>query len=201
MKYTIIFLIVLFFSISPIDAQSWEKATEKKGIVVYTRLTKASDFKEFKAEVTLNAPIEKISETIMKVEDYPLWTYKTALTKAIKKENNAVYFYYLAEVPPFVKEREAYYFYELKPDESSKKVVISMTTFESKNPIPGNRVRLKVSNGTWTLTPIAPTKTNVIFEMQAEPGGNIPSWLANLVVVESPLATLEGLRQVVEKHK
>jgi hypothetical protein len=201
MNYTFLFLIALLYSISPLSAQNWEKAAEKKGIVVYTRQAKASDFKEFKADVTIDAPIERISEIIFNVEAYPLWAYKTALIKVIKKENNAVYFYFLSDVPPFIKEREAYYFYERKTDELSKTIRIAMTTYESKLPVPENKVRLAVSNGTWTLQPISPTRTKVTFEMQAEPGGSIPAWLANLVVLESPMVTLEGLRQLVAKNK
>ena len=199
MRYFILLISLLLTSIFPLNAQKWEIATEKKGIKVYTRLAKDSDFKEFKAEVIIDAPINQLSETILKIEDYPTWCYKTQTTKLLEKKDNAVYFYFISDGPPMIKKREAYYLYQRRIDEKSKVVTISMTTFETKNPVPSNLIRVPVSNGTWTLTPITASKTKVIFEMQAEPGGSIPSWLANLVVVESPLVTLNGLRQVVTK--
>ena len=34
----------------------------------------------------------------------------------------------------------------------------------------------------------------VTYEVHTEPGGSVPSWLANSFVVDAPLQTLRGLR-------
>ena len=38
------------------------------------------------------------------------------------------------------------------------------------------------------------------YEVHTEPGGSVPSWLANSFVVDAPLQTLQGLRAKVEKR-
>jgi len=181
-------------------SQNWELPLNKDGIKVYTRNAQGSQFKEFKAEILIDASLKKLANEIMNVENYPQWCYKTIATKIFKREENKVYFYFLSDAPPIVKKREAYYCIQSITDEKTKTTVIRMNTVQNSNPIPASCVRIPVSNGIWTLTPVEENKTHILFEMQAEPGGIIPSWLANLVVEESPFVTLRNLRKVVTQN-
>ena len=41
-------------------------------------------------------------------------------------------------------------------------------------------------------------KTKTTYQLHADPGGNIPAWLANQTVVDMPYATMERLKNLVE---
>ena len=42
--------------------------------------------------------------------------------------------------------------------------------------------------------------TEVTYQVHTEPGGSVPSWLANSFVVDAPFNTLSGLRTLAEKR-
>ena len=60
-------------------------------------------------------------------------------------------------------------------------------------------VRVAKVEGLWKLTPKGPGQTEITYQVQTEPGGSVPSWLANSFVVDAPFNTLKGLRERAEK--
>ena len=42
-------------------------------------------------------------------------------------------------------------------------------------------------------------QTEVTYQVHTEPGGSVPSWLANKFVVEAPFNTLKALKAAAEK--
>jgi hypothetical protein len=41
----------------------------------------------------------------------------------------------------------------------------------------------------------------VVFRLHIEPAGEIPSWLANIAVIDTPYHTLNNLKEMVKKEK
>jgi hypothetical protein len=41
----------------------------------------------------------------------------------------------------------------------------------------------------------------VVYQVHANPGGSLPNWMVNAIVVETPLETLLNLRDVVTNEK
>jgi hypothetical protein len=41
----------------------------------------------------------------------------------------------------------------------------------------------------------------VVFRLHIEPGGEIPSWLANIAVIDTPYHTLNNLKEMVKREK
>ena len=61
-------------------------------------------------------------------------------------------------------------------------------------------IRVPELAGLWKLSPRGDGRTEGIYEMRGEPGGSVPSWLANSFVVDAPLETLRTLRAVAERQ-
>jgi hypothetical protein len=59
-------------------------------------------------------------------------------------------------------------------------------------------VRIKQSNSYWRVIPTPNGTLRIEYEVAAEPGGNIPDWLANAAITEIPFNTMKNLRSVVE---
>ena len=58
-------------------------------------------------------------------------------------------------------------------------------------------VRVK-GYGYWEVQELPKNKIFVTFSMQIDPGGSIPSWLANMFVDDSPYNTLLNLKTLME---
>jgi len=60
-------------------------------------------------------------------------------------------------------------------------------------------VRVAQVDGYWKLVPKGANETEVTYQVHTEPGGSVPSWLANKFVVDAPFNTLKALRERAEK--
>ena len=56
-------------------------------------------------------------------------------------------------------------------------------------------------NGYWKVKVVAKNKLEVIFLMQVDPGGAVPSWLANLFVEDTPFNTLTNIKKNIDQNK
>jgi hypothetical protein len=65
-----------------------------------------------------------------------------------------------------------------------------------KPPVEG-RVRMPQLVATWTLKPVTADVTQATYEVLADPGGSIPSWLVNATAKKMPFETLRHLRMQV----
>ena len=67
-------------------------------------------------------------------------------------------------------------------------------------PLDKDHTRVASLQGFWHFVPQGDGKVEVTYQVHTEPGGSVPSWLANSFVVDAPFNTLSGLRTLAEKH-
>jgi hypothetical protein len=60
-------------------------------------------------------------------------------------------------------------------------------------------VRVAQVEGFWKFVPKGADQTEVTYQVHTEPGGSVPSWLANKFVVDAPFNTLKALKEKAEK--
>lgn len=200
MKITF-FMLLISFQLSGINqVNTWEFEFEKDGIKVYTREVGLSNFKAFKGEMLIDVAAEKLVGFIEQVELFPQWCDQTTAIEIIKEKTDTVFYRYISGTPAMVKNREAYMMNVITKKEKNGEVTIAMQTFNSSTPIPKDFVRMPSSEGGWKIIPVGPNTTRLIFEMHADPGGYIPSWLANHFSINSPYVTLMNLRRIMTEH-
>jgi hypothetical protein len=192
----IILFLTSFLNYSDSD---WKLALDKEGIVVYTRHVDGSDFKEFKAEMVMEGKLSEIADIIADVEKFPEWSYKTTSVKIIKKEGNIIQYFYVSDTPKFLKTRVAFFESKKSIDPKTNEITFSLINFQGNQPISDSEILIPTMKGYWKLTPLGDNKVRVMMQMLTEPGGIIPAWLANMVVVDSPFVTLKGLKTQFRK--
>ena len=55
---------------------SWDLKINKNDIIVYTQKVNGSKYEEFKAEILLKAPYEKVKKALLDFKNYPKWQKK-----------------------------------------------------------------------------------------------------------------------------
>jgi hypothetical protein len=177
----------------------WKLELDKEGIQVFTRHVGGSDFKEFKADMVMDGKISEIADVIADVEKFPEWSYKTTSVKIIRKEGNTIQYFYVSDTPKFLKTRVAFFESTKVVDPKTNEITFSLINIQGNQPISENSILIPTMKGCWKLTPAGENKVHVMMQMLTEPGGIIPAWLANMVVVDSPFVTLKGLRDMIAK--
>lgn len=190
-----IFLIIMLFACPPITGQMWEFQKEKHGIELYTRKMADSSLKAYKATMDLEATPEEIIRVLTDYDNYMQWDSDIKNMEVLSCQDDSVYVFYMVyKVPwPFQnRDRVA----RALVDRSINGTITmeSRPAPEAKEEVSGI-TRIADFHEAWTLIPENQERTHVIMEGYSDPGGNIPSWIINMAIVNAPFKTMDGLRR------
>jgi hypothetical protein len=201
MNFRILILIGLLWSVNSVIAENnWKLELDKDGIKVYTRTSTISDFKEFKGETTIKTTIPEIEKILTTIEKYPEWCYKTTSATVIEKDSTSIHYFLVTKTPVFLKTRVACFDFRREANYQTGEVIYFLNDIKCNNVLSDDMLLIPVMKGFYKLTPAGDGNVQVTMQMLTEPGGIIPSWLANLVVVDSPFVTLKNLSKEIKNN-
>jgi hypothetical protein len=61
-------------------------------------------------------------------------------------------------------------------------------------------VRINDYRQTWTIIPAGNELTHIVLEGFVDPAGSIPKWISNMLIIESPIKAISGLREAVTRQ-
>ncbi len=194
------FLIFLaFFMTVAQDGGQWKEKLSKKDIVVYTRNSERTKYKEFLALTTMSGTLEKFKKFITDVENYPEWVPDCKSIEIIEKNSpvDITYHMILGISYPF-KDRDIVQ--QLQLTEMPGYTEVKITNHPKKIPDRKKYTRMPIADGTWQVKELSGGKISIRFQYLADPGGKIPAWLANAFIVDSPYKTLLNLKKKMEEE-
>ena len=202
MKIRKMVIIFLFFQGILIQAQEdWKLVKENKGIQVFTKSAENHNFKTFKAHIILDASIHSFVSVINDIENFKDWGYKIIDASILKRKGDTLQIYYSNAKAPFpYKNRDGIYLNRFRWMSEAQILYVDIEILDTYLPLNDKMIRVK-GTGIWKVTVLPLGKLEIIFEMQLDPGGNIPAWMANMFVDESPYHTLLKLKEVIQKDK
>ena len=177
---------------------AWKLEKEADGIKVYLAKAKDQKLKQFKVEAFVNAKPELVAAAVIDIDNNYTWfsnVEKAQLIKRITKDEFV--FSQVIEVPfPFDNRQVVEH---CKTTYLANGVIrIDLKEKNDALPLDDRYVRMALSRGYWVLTP-QNQGTLVEYSFLADPSGNIPAWLANQFIVDSPFKTIKGLRAYLAK--
>lgn len=200
MKVYIFLLVSVLFCI-PKEENEWKKRKEKSGIVVYTRTKQDSSIDEFKAIATFqNITLVEVLDVILDVDSYPEWIPDCKHAEILfKEEKHYDIHYFTIKAPWPVKNRDAIYEMTTTLSNNQKYARVVLKPRGDYIREKRNFVRLYKGSGFWELKAKETNTVVVKYQFMANPGGKIPTWLANSSVVSNPFKTLINLKKILNK--
>jgi len=193
-------LILTVIISSDLFAQSWNFVKEKDGIKLYTRKEEAnSALKSFKGVTVLHTQMDKLSAMIGSVKNTSWWDENVRDIQVLSYETEKYIRYYLVyHVPWPLMDRDLCVEALIATDPVTG--TRTVTAHPLPNVIPEKPELVRITNywQRWTLQPLDKNTILVTLEGTVDPGGNIPTWLINMVIVETPLKIIRGIRNRVE---
>lgn len=179
-------------------AEDWKVVKDEGGIKISLAPVAGSEYKAYRGETVINASIAKLRGLQEDVAGACAWIHECKLQKVLKQEGGKVWTYSQFNTPWPVTPRDSVLVIttEEGADGSLTRNLQAQPTL-----IPEEKGFIRVSevNGHWKFVPQGPGKTQVIYQVHTEPGGSVPSWLANKFVVDAPFKTLAALKERAEK--
>ncbi len=212
-----IFLSILFASKSTFSQETeWEKILDdEEGIYVFKRKLSDSDIYEFKGVGLVDAPAPKLIALFVDVDYMTEWS-ESCVRSVLLERNFSLeradadfrklrQTYYAESYVPwpfdnrdYIVEARVHY----TPAKGGRPEVISINCESApsqKWPPKEGIVRIDNMHIRCDMTPAGDNenKTMMTFIIHADPGGNIPDWLVNLLAKETPYKTIQKIRRAV----
>ncbi|MCX6288052.1 MAG: hypothetical protein NTY96_13150 [Bacteroidetes bacterium] len=197
-RFLMVAMMILIYS--SLCSQTWNFIKEKDGIKIYTRTPDHSAFKCFKGETVFHTTMEKLSMYIGNVENVDWWDKNVREIKVLYSEPDKLIKYYLVyDVPWPLNDRDLCVEAKITVDPVTGEKVVSAKPLLDVVPEREGIVRIRNYWQKWTLKPIGKNNIQAVLEGFVDPGGNVPSWLYNMVIVDTPLKVMRGIKVLVEE--
>lgn len=198
-------MVSTFAYASPAQAgKSWSEALydEKEDIRVFTRKIEGSDMMAFRAithiESTLTATIALLEDA----ERARKWVFSCKAMALIEQVSDTDALYYMVTDMPWpVSNRDSISQTHISQDSETKVVRVDISARNDVFPENDDHVRIREMSGFWQMTPQENGVIEIIYEAHADPGGGLPSWLVNSFLVDAPLETLRGFRDLIGEEQ
>jgi len=169
---------------------------EEEG-VRYLADVPGSKYKAYRGVVTINGDLAAMKAAPEDVEGSCTWIFSCQQQRLLATRDDVSELYTRFAMPWPVKARDSVIQVATRTDADGS-VTRLLKALPDRLPSERDFVRVQRVDGQWQLKPLADGKVEVTYEAHTEPGGSVPSWLANSFVVDAPLQTLQGLRAKVE---
>jgi len=200
-------VILFLFFLSPLPvrtayAQPWNFVKEEQGIKVYNRDVYNSSLKSYKGEVIIHAPLDKVSAMVGNAKNFDWWGDDFKNIKVLGYENKKyVRYYYVYDMPWPFNDRDLVVEAIIKTDTITGRYTVLSRPLLNVVPEKPDLVRIHNYWQTWTMEPLEKGNVKIVLEGFVDPGGNVPSWLYNMLSSEMPFRTMNLLRQRVLSPK
>ena len=183
-----------------VAADDWNEATYDKenDIRIFTRHVEGSDTLAFKAITHVTGRLTAGVALLQDAQRTKDWVFNCKIMEEIELISDTQGIYYMITNMPWpVKDRDSITETRVSQDQESLVVRVDMKARNDVFPSNDDFIRIKEMSGYWLFTPIEGNQIEVVYEAHADPGGGLPSWLVNSFLVDAPLNTLRGFRQLI----
>lgn len=198
-QYILTFLLTLLLSRS-LKAQSWDFIKEKDGIKIYTRVEDGRTLKSYKAVTDINVRAEKIYALMEDISNTDWWDKKlTQIDVLLHEKGKRTQYYMIYDLPWPVTDRDLCVEVKITTDPVTSIRKINAVALNGLIPERNDMDRITDYRQTWTIIPDGKELTHIVLEGFVDPAGTIPKWVSNLLIIESPIKAITGLRDAVGK--
>ncbi len=194
----------LFFFSAHAENGDWELEKEEKDLQlkIYTREIAGSNLREFKGEMTAKTTLSTLAALLLDGKSAPKWMHQCEKFEVVEQADpqNAI-IYFVNGAPWPVSDRDAVVSSSMVQDPDTLVVRAEIFALNDRLPEDDDYVRIPKMQGFWSFTPKGNGDVFIKYQVHAEPGGSLPAWLANSVVVDTPYNTMSNMLDMIKKEK
>lgn len=185
-------------ALTAVQAEEWRLVKDKAGIQVFLSAVPGSKYQAYRGVTTLKADMPTLLALQEDVGGSCAWIHACREQRLLRQKGGQSWIYTRFATPWPVTPRDAVLQVTTRrgADGRVTRILHGVAGYLPKQ---AGFVRVSRVEGYWSLIPKGAGEVEVIYQVHSEPGGSVPSWLANSFVVDAPYNTLLSLRRLVEK--
>lgn len=184
------------------QGEDWKLSYDKNNLEIYTKRLDGHPVKAVKGVTRIKTNLESVATAITDADSLSSWfpyMKSSELLQAPDIQGHS-YTYIISNLPWPIKDRDVLYANKITYNEDMTEIylysnVIQDDALKSLNP---KFVRIPASEALWRAKAIDNETVEVELYAHADPGGAIPKWFTNLVVIQAPKESLMNLREFLE---
>jgi hypothetical protein len=178
-------------------AQKWDFIKEKEGIRIYTSTEPSTSLKSFKGEMTIKTTMDKVKGLIGNPANFDWWADNITVKVLSFEPEKYIRYYVSYDVPWPMTDRDLCVEAKISTDPVTGARTVYATPLPDLVPQKKDAVRIRHYWQKWTITPMANGYMKLVIEGFVDPAGNVPSWLYNMVITDTPLKVMREVKQRV----
>lgn len=193
-------LLLVMVLLSPLgQADDWNLAYDREGIRVYLSGVADSPYQQFRGVSTIKASVRTLVDLQENLRVACKWLYACAQMRLVEVDGDSTWVYLTTDLPWPTLPRDM--ILKVSTERLDDGTLIRHLQAEpAKLPEEPGLIRVQHLSGAWIMKPLGERKTEVTYQLKADPAGDVPGWLANRFVVDAPVVTLRTLRAVAERQ-
>ena len=179
------------------ESLDWDMKRDRDGIQVFTATVPDSRHKAVRGTMQVAAPLKDFVALVLDTEACSDWAALCKESYVAARESDVEFHVYTYNDLPWpVADRDAVAHVLWSVDSESGRA--DMVATIASGVVDKHKRALRLSEGitSWTFTPNA-DGTLVESFAHLNPGGGVPAWVTNMLLVDSPFDTLKAMRKVV----
>ncbi len=180
-------------------ADDWNLAYDREGIRVYLRGVADSPYQQFRGVSTIKASVNTLIDMQENLRVACKWLYACDQMRLLEVDGDSTWVYLTTNLPWPTLPRDI--ILKVTTERLDDGTLVRHLSAEPKKlPETPGLIRVQHLSGEWIMKPLGARMTEVTYQLEADPAGDVPGWLANRFVVDTPLVTLRTLRAVAERQ-
>lgn len=181
----------------------WTLETDEKGIQTYTRYLEGKSLRAFKVVTEVDAPLPQVLMFLNDSSQFHRWIFMLKEARILQQTDpqGVSYNHMITKVPWPIRNRDVVVKATIEYDKDLGEVFIESVSAPDFIPEEEDLVRIRESVASWRITKLDTGKLRLELTSHAEPGGVIPKWLSNIVVLQLPKHMFSKLPEILESDE
>jgi len=200
-----IFGVILMTSLS-IQAQAadteqdgWELMERSDGVTTWKQDVAGKVFPLMRGQVEIGASVDDVQAVVEDVQHHTQWMHRCVQATRLKQVSEVESVLYNRTSAPWpIRDRDVVMRVKREVAPSGGAVILLFESVrDALKPEVEGVVRMPKLAGYYRLEARGPNKTQVVYQIEADLGGNLPAWFVKSLVEKMPYETLHRLRERV----
>jgi ribosome-associated toxin RatA of RatAB toxin-antitoxin module len=188
--------LLVLLSLAEAATGAWTAAGTAKGVAVAFRDDPRLGVREVRATAELAFPAARIFPLVCDFTRYGSLVSGVQETTVMSGTAPADYEVYLRYAPRFVIVAARDVVVRVRGQSTPDGVsTCEWREVEARAPLRDGVVRMPLLRGSWTLEPLGPARSRVVYQVAVDPGGRLPGWLVRRGAVNALPEVVEQVRR------
>lgn len=183
---------------SPGYLEGWKLESDVGGIKVYSRAVQGSQFRQIKAVASVDAPYEAVVGILTDYVNYKLWMNNVTDSQVIEDASPTIKYVYTYEDTPWPVQNR-FCVSKMTVNQEQDRATIEFQSVPRFMKSPRDAIEFISYRGYWQINR-SKTGCDIEYLLEANPGGHVPSWLANELNFGGPARSIRNLKNLAENR-